>query len=125
MLTSPKNRHVALLEIQHKEFRLTPIPLRTVRPFVIEEIQLFSASEEEGFDITDNVEIAKFLKSRVNALIERADEQSQERNTRAKAQGEDEIKPMLPLIRLKVCIHSLLPENAFFRICNLRSTLLV
>ncbi|EKM78361.1 hypothetical protein AGABI1DRAFT_129478 [Agaricus bisporus var. burnettii JB137-S8] len=95
-------KKVALLEIHHKQFQITPIPLRTVRPFVIEEIQLLSASEEEGFDITDNVEIAKFLKSRVNALIERAHEQFEERNERAKAQGEEENKPMLPLIRLKV-----------------------
>lgn len=96
------NRHVALLEIQGKEFQLTPIPLRTVRPFVIEEIHLFSASEEEGFDISDHIEIAKFLKSRVNALIEKAHEQFQERNAHAKEQGEAELKPMLPLIRLKV-----------------------
>jgi double-strand break repair protein MRE11 len=44
-------------------------------------------------------------------LIERAEEQFEERNGQAKAQGEDEIKPMLPLIRLKVSIPSLLLEN--------------
>lgn len=95
-------KHVALLEIEGKEFQLTPIPLRTVRPFVIEDIHLISASEEEGFDISDGIEISKFLKLRVNALIERAQEQWEERNIQALAAGQPELKPMLPLIRLKV-----------------------
>ncbi|KAJ3563348.1 hypothetical protein NP233_g9002 [Leucocoprinus birnbaumii] len=95
-------KHVALLEIQGKEFQLTPIPLRTVRPFFIEDIHLISASEEEGFDISDNIEIAKFLKSRVEALIQKAQEQWNERNAQALAAGEPESQPMLPLIRLKV-----------------------
>ncbi|KAF9453323.1 DNA repair exonuclease [Macrolepiota fuliginosa MF-IS2] len=95
-------KHVALLEIQDKKFQITPIPLRTIRPFVIEEISLLSAAEEESFDITDNVEIAKFLKSRVNALIEKAHTQFEERNAHAKSHDEPELKPMLPLIRIKV-----------------------
>jgi double-strand break repair protein MRE11 len=108
-----RNRHVALLEIQGKEFQLTPIPLSTVRPFVIEDIHLVSASEEEGFDISDNVEIAKFLKSRVNALIGRANEQWEERNAQAKGAGETELKPMLPLIRLKVDFIPSKPQNCY------------
>lgn len=103
-------RHVALLEIQGKEFQLTPISLRTVRPFVIEDIHLVSASEEEDFNISDNIEIAKFLKSRVNALIEKAQEQWEERNAQAKAAGDPELPHMLPLIRLKVCTSILFPR---------------
>ena len=59
-------RHVALVEIQGKEFQLKPIPLRTVRPFVLEDLVLSEASEEEGFDINDQIAVSKFLKSRVN-----------------------------------------------------------
>lgn len=59
-------RHVALVEIQGKEFQLKPIPLRTVRPFVLEDVVLSEASEEEGFDINDQIAVSKFLKSRVN-----------------------------------------------------------
>lgn len=59
-------RHVALLKIQGKEFEMTPIPLRTVRPFVIESIVLSEIAEEEGLDLSDQMEITKFLKQRVS-----------------------------------------------------------
>jgi double-strand break repair protein MRE11 len=42
-----------------------PIPLRTVRPFVLEDICLADVHEEEGLDIKDQMEITKFLKLRV------------------------------------------------------------
>lgn len=59
-------RHVALLTIQGKEFDLMPIPLRTVRPFVLEDINLMEIHEEEGLDLSDQMEITKFLKGKVN-----------------------------------------------------------
>jgi double-strand break repair protein MRE11 len=48
---------------------MTPIPLRTVRPFVMDEILLTEAAEEEGFDVTDQMEITKYLKLRVSHKI--------------------------------------------------------
>ncbi|KAF8547202.1 DNA repair exonuclease [Imleria badia] len=95
-------KHVALMEIQGKEFQLKPIPLRTVRPFVLEDIVLSEASEEEGFDINDQIAVSKFLKSRVNALIEQANQLWDDRNKRAAQDGEEELPRMLPLVRLKV-----------------------
>lgn len=59
-------RHVALLTIQHKEFELTPIPLRTVRPFVLEELSLMEVHDDEGLDVSDQMEITKYLKGRVS-----------------------------------------------------------
>ena len=56
---------MALLTIQNKEFDLMPIPLRTVRPFVLEDISLAEVHEEEGLNLQDQMEIAKFLKARV------------------------------------------------------------
>ena len=56
------NRHVALLKIQGKEFELTPIPLRSVRPFVIDDVNLMDASEEDGFDLSDKLAVSQFLK---------------------------------------------------------------
>ena len=56
---------MALVEVQGKEFQLTPLRLRTVRPFVIEEVVLTEAAEEGGFDIEDPMAIQKFLKSKV------------------------------------------------------------
>lgn len=59
------SRHVALLEVHGKEYRLTPIPLRTVRPFVLDEVCLSDAAELEGFDLNGRVAVSKFLKSAV------------------------------------------------------------
>ncbi|KIJ94608.1 hypothetical protein K443DRAFT_683589 [Laccaria amethystina LaAM-08-1] len=95
-------KHVALLEVQGKEFKMTPIPLRTVRPFVIEEVVLNEVAEEEGLNLNDQMEITKYLKAKVNALIDEANEQWDERNARAAEAGEPEVPRMLPLVRLKV-----------------------
>ncbi|KAJ7084037.1 Metallo-dependent phosphatase-like protein [Mycena belliarum] len=95
-------KHVALLQIQGKEFEMTPIPLRTVRPFVIESIVLSEIAEEEGLNLADQMEITKYLKAKVNSLIEKANEQWEERNARGIEEGEEELPTMLPLIRLKV-----------------------
>lgn len=120
--TSPSEhdlRHVALLQIQGKEFKMTPLPLRTVRPFVIEDLSLAEAGEEHGIDLNDPMEITKFLKSKVcrhpecmsypenaaiqvNELIRQADELWDKRNAQAVEEGEDELPRMLPLVRLKV-----------------------
>lgn len=43
---------------------MTPLPLRTVRPFVIEEVTLNEVAEEEGFNLSDQMEISKFLKGK-------------------------------------------------------------
>ncbi|KAH6903153.1 DNA repair and meiosis protein Mre11 [Coprinopsis sp. MPI-PUGE-AT-0042] len=95
-------KHVALLEIKDKGFKLTPIPLRTVRPFVIDEVVLEDAAEEEGLDVNDTVEIGKWLRLKVNTLIDQAHTIFEERNARGIAAGEPELPPMLPLVRLKV-----------------------
>ncbi|KDQ32941.1 hypothetical protein PLEOSDRAFT_1080378 [Pleurotus ostreatus PC15] len=95
-------KHVALLQIQGKEFQLTPIPLRSVRPFVIEEVTLLDVAEEEGFDIDDQMAITKYLKRKVNELIVQANTQWEQRNAQAIEEGEEELPKMLPLIRLKV-----------------------
>ncbi|KAI0800087.1 DNA repair exonuclease [Fomes fomentarius] len=95
-------KHVALLEIQGKEFELTAIPLRSVRPFVIDEVELSAAAEEEGFELYDKIEVAKFLKTKVNELIDKANAQWDERNARAIEEGEPELPRPLPLVRLKV-----------------------
>lgn len=54
------------MKIQGTEFELTPIPLRTVRPFVMDEILLTEAAEEEGFNVMDQMEVTKYLKLRVS-----------------------------------------------------------
>lgn len=95
-------KHVALLEIQHNTFQLTPIPLRTVRPFVIDEVNLTEAAEAEGLDITNQIEVMKFLRGRVNALIDQAREEWEQRNADAGISPKEAGQMMLPLVRLKV-----------------------
>ncbi|KAJ2915727.1 hypothetical protein MD484_g4664, partial [Candolleomyces efflorescens] len=95
-------KHVALLEIKGKDFKLTPLPLKTVRPFVIDEVNLGDVAEEEGLNLNDQMEITKYLKAKVNYLIEEAEKQWEERNAKAIEAGEEELPKMLPLIRLKV-----------------------
>ncbi|KAF9260760.1 DNA repair exonuclease [Marasmius fiardii PR-910] len=95
-------KHVALVTICGKEFSLSPIPLRTVRPFVIEEVILSELADDEGFDLSDQIAISKSLKSKVNILIEQANQLWDDRNAKAVAEGEEELSPMLPLVRLKV-----------------------
>ena len=36
-----------------------------MRPFVIDEVVLVEAADDEGFDITDQIEVSKFLKRKV------------------------------------------------------------
>ncbi|KAB5589653.1 Double-strand break repair protein MRE11 [Ceratobasidium theobromae] len=91
-------KHVGLLEIQHNTFQLTPIPLRTVRPFVLDEVNLMEASETDGLDTTNQVAVMKFLRERVNALIDQAREEWQERNEEAGISPADAGEMMLPLV---------------------------
>src|SRR5258708_21840112 len=91
-------RHCALLEIQGKNFEITPIVLRTVRPFKLAEVILTQVAEEEGLDLTDKIEINKYLKNQISELIVQANKEFAERN----ADTEEPPAPMLPLIRLKV-----------------------
>ncbi|KAI9508261.1 Metallo-dependent phosphatase-like protein [Russula earlei] len=95
------DKHVALLKIQGTEFELTPIPLRTVRPFVMDEILLTEVAEE-NFDVTNQMEVSKYLKQRVNELIEKASDIWDRRNAQATEDGEPELPRMLPLVRLRV-----------------------
>lgn len=45
---------------------MEPIPLRTVRPFVLDEVVLIEEAEEGGFDVTNQIEVSSFLKKKVN-----------------------------------------------------------
>jgi double-strand break repair protein MRE11 len=105
-------RHCALLEVQGKNFEITPVVLRTVRPFKLAEVILTQVAEEEGLDLTDKIEINKYLKKRINELILQADEEFAERN----ADAEDPPASMLPLIRLKVGQPSVLTREGLMNV---------
>jgi len=77
-----KPKHVGLLKIREKDFKLEKIPLRTVRPFVIDEVVLSDTS----LDPSSEDQLTAFLKEKVECMLEQA----------------QVINEMLPLIRLRV-----------------------
>ena len=58
-----------MLEIQGKQFKLEPIPLRTVRPFKIDNVVLNEVADEEGIDLSSQIEINKYLKAKVRTFF--------------------------------------------------------
>lgn len=61
-------RHVGLIKIQGKEFEFEPIRLRSVRPFVFEEISLLDYHEKQTDDrkkLMSKVAVTKYLKTKV------------------------------------------------------------
>jgi double-strand break repair protein MRE11 len=77
-----KDKHVAVLEINRGRFQLKPIPLTTVRPFVIDDFNVTAENVPK-----DAKSLQKALVAKVGEMIERAKEQNAD---------------MLPLIRLNV-----------------------
>eukprot|EP01129_Flabellula_baltica_P005317 TRINITY_DN1916_c0_g1_i1.p1 TRINITY_DN1916_c0_g1~~TRINITY_DN1916_c0_g1_i1.p1 ORF type:complete len:658 (+),score=153.95 TRINITY_DN1916_c0_g1_i1:29-2002(+) len=81
-------KHVAILEICEKKFRMEYIPLKTVRPFVIDDIIL----SEQNLDSDDPDSVPEFLASKVEEMIQKAINNYT-----------GSLQPMpLPLIRLRV-----------------------
>ena len=91
-------KHVGLLKIQGRQFDMEKLRLRTVRPFIMDEVKLTDAADIESVQLENKVQINKYLKQRVNQLIDRANEEWDELY-----QGEEHPPDrMLPLIRLRV-----------------------
>ena len=84
---------VALVDIFGTEFQLTPIILRTVRPFAMREVSL-RAAPGLSENINDAKKIEKFLHKQVNELIAACEAEWRERN--------GDIECPLPLVRLRV-----------------------
>lgn len=59
------DRNVGLLLVRGKEFVLTPIPLKTVRPFVVMDLVMEDEAEEHGFDIENKTKVTEFLREKV------------------------------------------------------------
>ncbi|AAW43863.1 meiotic DNA double-strand break processing-related protein, putative [Cryptococcus deneoformans JEC21] len=89
-------KHVGLLSIQGSQFQLEEIPLKTVRPFELDEVVLSYAAEQGAVDLNDRDSITSFLREQVEALILQA-----KKNWKEKNNGSTK-NMMLPLIRLKV-----------------------
>lgn len=85
-------KHVFLLDIKDKEYSLTPVPLQTVRPFLIRDVGL----KHEGFveGPASKADILSFLNQQVEELI--AEAVSHIENPTPEGNS------VLPLIRLRV-----------------------
>lgn len=89
-------RHVGLLEVDGKDFRIDKIPLKTVRPFVMNDIILQTIPELKN-KLFDQKSVEHYLIKHVNSLISEAREEWLADNE------EDELnKCPLPLIRIRV-----------------------
>lgn len=108
---SPKS--VAVVHVKHKDFKLEPIPLQTVRPFVMKDIFLPVEARKEGVDITDRMSVTKLLRSHVESLISTASLQWSERF--ALIPETERPPPMLPLVRLRVTYDTHLPLGNIVR----------
>ena len=100
-----KPKHCGLLQVRGAEFRMSPLRLTCVRPFVCDEIVLAEAPElRDDADADDGADhataVRDCLAARVEALIERA------RKTRSAFRYDDMLLPMAApdqvLVRLKV-----------------------
>ncbi|KAL8830699.1 MAG: hypothetical protein Q9191_001281 [Dirinaria sp. TL-2023a] len=95
-------KHVAVVSVTGKDFKVEPIRLKTVRPFVMEEIVL---QEDKDFkkhvkSTTNRTQITNHLISVVERLIMQAKEEWSE--AQDEPEQEEELDPPLPLIRLRV-----------------------
>ncbi|KAL8664216.1 MAG: hypothetical protein Q9168_007948, partial [Polycauliona sp. 1 TL-2023] len=93
-------KHVAILTVTGRDFKVEPVRLKTIRPFRMKEIVL--ADEKEVRNLAKKTDhrgdLTRFLERTVEALIEEANEEWRE------IQNEDELEeePPKPLIRLRV-----------------------
>ena len=95
------SKHVAILTITGRDFKVEPIRLKTVRPFVMKEIVLSEDKEAKALAKQDNrSKLTQYLISVVEELIVHAKAQWLEMQDDADL--DDEIEIPLPLIRLRV-----------------------
>ena len=94
-------KHVAILSVTGKDFKVEPIRLKTVRPFVMKEIVLAEEKETKKLAKKDNrTLLTQYLIGVVESLIQQAKDEWLE----AQEEGDydDEPEVPLPLIRLRV-----------------------
>lgn len=105
-------KEVAILSVTGREFSCEPIPLRSVRPFVMREIALSEekAAQKLARKEENRTVITRFLMSVVDELIEEAKAEWLEmQENRA---GDEELEVPLPLVRLRV--ETSTPEGGSF-----------
>lgn len=95
------SKHVAILSITGKDFKVEPIRLKTVRPFVMREMVLSEDKEAKKLAKEDNrSKLTQYLVRVVEELIVQATQEWSEMQD--DTDPDDELETPLPLIRLRV-----------------------
>ena len=84
-------KHVALLKVHEKSFKLEPLPLRTVRQFAMDTVVLSECGLKET-DKNAEAKVEQMLTKRIDKLVDEC----------AKNRYFCEKQPTKPLIRIKV-----------------------
>eukprot|EP01097_Dermamoeba_algensis_P001343 TRINITY_DN1511_c0_g1_i1.p1 TRINITY_DN1511_c0_g1~~TRINITY_DN1511_c0_g1_i1.p1 ORF type:complete len:370 (+),score=76.57 TRINITY_DN1511_c0_g1_i1:717-1826(+) len=90
-----RKKHVGILEICQSSFRMRAVPLQTVRPFIMQDVEI----TEELINTKDQNTVVEFLSSKVDEMINKAQEEYPQAITK------------LPLIRLRVEYSGFSPPN--------------
>lgn len=95
-------KHVAVLSITGRDFKVEPIRLKTVRPFVMKEIVLHEDKTAKVLAKKENnrTKLTQYLMSVVDDLIEQAKTEWLE--AQDEAEQDEELEVPLPLVRLRV-----------------------
>ena len=92
-------KHCGILEVCGDEFRLVPVPLETVRPFLVEEVSLNDVDDLDATQADVVTQMTEYLTGRVRQMIDSANDAMADNDD-----GDDapDASAMLPLLRLKV-----------------------
>ena len=95
-------KHVAIVTVTGRHFKVEPHRLKTVRPFVMKEIVLNDEKGMKSLAKKDNnrSELTRYLEGIVKDLIEEANADWVE--AQGDVEAEEELDPPLPLVRLRV-----------------------
>lgn len=95
-------KHVAVLSVTGRDFKVEPIRLKTVRPFVMKEIVLHEDKTAKVLAKKENnrTKLTQYLMSVVDDLIEQAKTEWLE--AQDEAEQDEELEVPLPLVRLRV-----------------------
>ncbi len=92
-----KAKHIGVLEVSLDRFRIVPVKLDSVRPFIYQQFELRSVSHM----ITKQDDVEKIIEEKIEEMLEEA-EKSQEEKDPDNINSFSLAKKILPLIRLKI-----------------------
>lgn len=98
---------VAVVSVKHKDFKVEPIPLQSVRPFVMKDVSLPAEAAAARLDPSSRTDVSKILRKHVESLINAARRSWEERV--ASIPTDERAEQPLPLVRLRVAYDTQIP----------------